>query len=92
MVRLRSVPYVAPVEVLVLIAAAAIAAAEPPKTTPPGAESLRPPCGPAAADAASRSTSPTGVTDRLLNASAVGVADLSSSFGVSWTPPKFREM
>ena len=82
--RILMVPYVAPVEVLVLIAAAAVDPAEPPKTTP-GAESLRPD-GP---DAASRSTSPTGVNDRL-NASAVGVADLNSSFGVSWTPLKFR--
>ena len=64
--------------------AAADPAAEPPNTTP-GAESLRPD-GP---DAASRSTSPTGVADRL-NASAVGVADLRSSFGVSWTPLRLR--
>ena len=85
-------PYVDPVDVLVRIAAAAAAAAavdaaEPPKTTPPGAESLRPADIPAAP---SRSARPTGVTD-LLNASAVGVADLNSSFGVSCTPPKFRE-
>ena len=79
-----SVSYVAPVEVLVLMAAAAVDAADPPSTTP-GAESLRPD-GP---EAANRSTSPTGVADRL-NASAVGVADLRSSFGVSWTPLKLR--